>query len=408
MLLLAENETGYKNLLQIASAAQLEGFYYYPRIDHEFLAAHAEGLIATSGCMSAEVPRAILDEGIGRRHARSWTGITKFSATRISSSSCSSTTSPSWKRSTSTLIDLGKHYNARFIATNDVHYINQEDARYQDILLAIQTGSLLSDPNRMRMNDNSYYLRIAAGDGRAVRRSARSDQQHPAGRRALQRGPGPHRLPPAALPGARGQHRRNLPARAVRGRPAAGATADRSSDPNVRQRLEYELGVIHTDGVRHLFPDRVGPVPHGARSRASGTTPAVRQPARWWPIPWTSPWSSRSSHGLIFERFLNPGRISMPDIDLDFQDDRRSEVMEYCANKYGDDKVAQIITFGTLGARAAIRDVGRVMDIPTLRGRPRHQADPATCPATRSPSAKRWRQCPSSRKFTTTPSTCAS
>src|SRR5450759_1559173 len=158
LLLLAENETGYKNLLQIASAAQLEGFYYYPRIDKEFLARHAQGLICTSGCMSAEVPRLIKQDQLdAARRSIDWYyqvfGKDNFFF------ELQQHDVPELEKINRTLLELGPHYNARFVATNDSHYIDPEDAKYQDILLAIQTGALLSDPGRMRMSDGSYYLR---------------------------------------------------------------------------------------------------------------------------------------------------------------------------------------------------------------------------------------------------------
>ena len=158
LLLLAENETGYKNLLKIASASQLEGFYYYPRIDHEFLAAHSEGLICTSGCMSAEIPTALLEnnptEAVRRMNwyydvfgpGRFFVELQHHNIKEITDLN---------RR----LVELGARYSARYVATNDVHYIQQSDARLQDILLAIQTNSLLADKDRMMMTDDSYYLR---------------------------------------------------------------------------------------------------------------------------------------------------------------------------------------------------------------------------------------------------------
>jgi DNA polymerase-3 subunit alpha len=165
LLLLAENETGYKNLLQIASAAQLEGFYYYPRIDKEFLAKHTQGLICTSGCMSAEVPRLIKQGQLdAARRSIDWYyqvfGKDNFFF------ELQQHDVPELEKINRTLLELGPHYNARFVATNDSHYIDPEDAKYQDILLAIQTGALLSDPDRMRMTDGSYYLRSPEEMGR--------------------------------------------------------------------------------------------------------------------------------------------------------------------------------------------------------------------------------------------------
>ncbi len=167
LLLLAENADRLPEPAQDRQRCQLEGFYYYPRIDHDFLAAHAEGLIAPSGCMSAEIPRAIMagDLEAARRKLDWYYEV--FGPDRFFLE-LQQHDIPELETINRTLIDLAKRYNASLIATNDAHYINPEDARYQDILLAIQTGSLLTDPNRMRMNDGSYYLRTPAGDGRAV------------------------------------------------------------------------------------------------------------------------------------------------------------------------------------------------------------------------------------------------
>jgi DNA polymerase-3 subunit alpha len=158
LLLLAENETGYKNLLKIASTAQLEGFYYYPRVDHQFLEKHSEGIICTSGCMSAEVPRMIQHGNLEQaRNTLDWYYNT-FGADRFFLE-LQSHNIKELEQINRNLIDLGRRYDARFVATNDVHYIKPEDARLQDILLAIQTGTVLSDPKRLRMTDDSYYLR---------------------------------------------------------------------------------------------------------------------------------------------------------------------------------------------------------------------------------------------------------
>src|SRR5574338_284355 len=158
LLLLAENETGYHNLLQIASAAQLEGFYYYPRIDHDFLAAHSEGLICTSGCMSAEIPRALLNDNPEEAVKRMNWYYDVFGKdcffVELQQHNIKEITDLNKK-----LLEMGARYSANYIATNDVHYINQGDARYQDTLLAIQTQSLLYEKDRLRMTDDSYYLR---------------------------------------------------------------------------------------------------------------------------------------------------------------------------------------------------------------------------------------------------------
>jgi DNA polymerase-3 subunit alpha len=361
LLLLAENETGYRNLLQIASAAQLEGFYYYPRIDHEFLAQHAEGLICTSGCMSAEIPRLIQQESLeAARRQLDWYyevfGADNFFL-ELQEHDIAEI-----ERINKNLLDLGKRYQARFVATNDVHYINPEDARLQDILLAIQTGCVLSDPNRMRMSDQSFYLRSPEEMAAIFTEvpEAISNTLLVAERCNLDLGFKGYRLPQFDVPPGYSaeSYLRKLCEDGIEQR-----YGTRSLDPQVRQRLEYELGVIHQMGFDTYFLivwdlcryARERGIWYNARGSAAASIVAYTLN-----ITLVDP----LHHGLIFERFLNPGRISMPDIDLDFRDDRRAEMLEYTANKYGGDKVAQIITFGTLGARAAIRDVGRVMDIP--------------------------------------------
>jgi DNA polymerase III subunit alpha len=361
LLLLAENETGYRNLLQIASAAQLNGFYYYPRVDHEFLAQHAEGIICTSGCMSAEIPRMIQDGNLdAARRQLDWY-YEVFGPERFFLE-LQQHDIPELDQINKILLDLGKRYEARFVATNDVHYINKEDARLQDIMLAIQTGCVLSDPNRMRMTSNSYHLRspqeMQAIFGEVP--GALDNTLLIAERCNIDLGFKGYRLPQFDVPAgySADSYLRQLCESGLQRR-----YGPRAGDPVVRQRLEYELGIIHQMGFDTYFLivwdlcryAREQGIWYNARGSAAGSIVAYTLD-----ITLVDP----IEHGLIFERFLNPGRISMPDIDLDFRDDRRAEMLEYTAHKYGDDKVAQIITFGTLGARAAIRDVGRVMDIP--------------------------------------------
>ena len=361
LLLLAENQTGYQNLLQIASAAQMSGFYYYPRVDHEFLGAHSEGIICTSGCMSAEVPKLLQDGNQeAARKQLDWYYDT-FGKERFFLE-LQSHDIPELERINRQLIELGRRYEAQFVATNDVHYVNKEDARLQDIMLAIQTGCLLSDPNRMRMTDNSYYLRtpdemarIFADVPQAIHNTLLIAE-----RCSVDLGFKGYHLPEFPAPEGKTveSYLRELCEAGLVRRYGA-----RSRDKEVRERLDYELGVIHKMGFDTYFlivwdlcsHARQEGIWYNARGSAAGSIVAYTLD-----ITLVDP----IEHGLIFERFLNPGRVSMPDIDLDFPDDRRADMLVYTANKYGDDKVAQIITFGTLGARAAIRDVGRVMDVP--------------------------------------------
>ena len=371
LLLLAQNETGYKNLLKLATAAQLEGFYYKPRIDHDILAQHNHGLIATTGCLSGEIPRAIQRGDMKTaREKMAWYrdvfGRERFFV------ELQSHKIPELPEINRTLIALAKEFGLRLIATNDVHYIKPEDARLQDVLIAIQTGKLLTDPKRMQMTDDTYYLRspqemaeIFAEVPEAIRntllvaemcnvhlRFANAKKEEDKGKYILPAFPVPEGYDAES-------YLRHLCEEGLRRRYGeAGAQT-----PEVRQRLEHELGIIHTMGFDAYFLivwdlveyARKQGIWFNARGSAAGSLVAYALG-----ITMVDP----LEHGLIFERFLNPGRVSMPDIDLDFQDDRRDEMMRYCALKYGEDKVAQIITFGTMKARAAVRDVGRVMDIP--------------------------------------------
>ena len=361
LLLLAENQTGYQNLLKIATAGQLEGFYYYPRIDHEFLAEHAEGLIATTGCMAAEIPRAVERGNIEEARKKLDWYYEVFGPDRFFIE-LQEHEIPELEKINRALMELGPRYQAKYVATNDVHYINPSDAQLQDILLAVQTGSLLTDPKRMRMSDQTYYLKTPEEMSRLFAEvpEALSNTLWIAERCNVDLGFKGYHLPEFPVPeGYNAEtYLRKLCEDGLKWR-----YGSRSSDPEIRTRLEYELNIIHQMGFDAYFlivwdlcryAKQEG-IWYNARGSAAGSIVAYTLD-----ITMVDP----MAHGLIFERFLNPGRVSMPDIDLDFRDDRRAEMMAYTARKYGDDKVAQIITFGTMKARAAIRDVGRVMDIP--------------------------------------------
>jgi DNA polymerase-3 subunit alpha len=361
LLLLAENQTGYQNLLKIASASQLEGFYYYPRIDHEFLAAHAEGLIATSGCMSAEVPRALLRDNPKKAQKHLDWYYEVFGPDRffIELQSHDIPEMPALNRQ---LVEMGKRYQGKFVATNDVHYIDPTDAQFQDIMLCVQTGSLLSDPKRMRMTDNSYYLKSAAEMGALFVDipEALSNSLLIAERCQVDLSSDGYILPEFEVPDGYTvkTYLRHLCEEGLKKR-----YGEYWTDKVYQDRLEYELGIIDQMGFNAYFlivwdlcrHSREEGIWYNARGSAAGSIVAYSLD-----ITLVDP----IEHGLIFERFLNPGRVSMPDIDLDFQDDKRYMLMEYCAHRYGEDKVASIITFGKLKARAAVRDVGRVLDIP--------------------------------------------
>ena len=361
LLLLAENETGYKNLLKISSAAQLEGFYYYPRIDHDFLARHSEGIICTSGCMSAEIPRLLID---GKQdeavRLMNWYydvfGRENFFI-ELQQHNIKEITDLNKK-----LLEMGVKYSARYIATNDVHYINQDDAKLQDILLAIQTQTVLTDPERMRMTDDSYYLRAPEEMSRLFAEvpESLSNTLLIAERCNVDLGFKGYHLPDFPVPEG---YTTESYLRYLCNEGAKIRYGDRATSREVHERIDYELSVIHKMGFDAYFLivwdlcryAKENDIWYNARGSAAGSIVAyVLEITLVDPL----------QHDLLFERFLNPGRISMPDIDLDFRDDRRAEMLEYCTRKYGSDKVAQIITFGTMAPKAALRDVARVMDIP--------------------------------------------
>ncbi|HEY3312416.1 MAG TPA: DNA polymerase III subunit alpha, partial [Anaerolineales bacterium] len=361
LLLLAENETGYKNLLKITSASQMDGFYYFPRIDHEFLAEHSEGLIATSGCMSAEIPRHLIEEKPEEAVRRMNWYYDVFGPDRffveLQQHNITELVSLNKK-----LVEMGAKYSAKFVATNDVHYIEPNDAQYQDILLAIQTGKLLSDPDRMRYESQTFYLRSPQEMSRLFAEipESLSNTLEIAERCQVDLGFKGYHLPEFPVPDGytADSYLRYLCETGLEKR-----YGDLKNDPKIRERLDFELGVINKMGFNAYFLivwdlcryARENGIWYNTRGSAAGSLVAYSLY-----ITLVDP----IHHNLLFERFLNPGRVSMPDIDLDFRDDRRSEMLEYTAQKYGDDKVAQIITFGTMAARGALRDVARVMDIP--------------------------------------------
>ena len=361
LLLLAENEVGYKNLLKITSAAQLDGFYYYPRIDHEFLAEHSEGLIATSGCMSAEIPRNLLNEKPEEAVRRMNWYYEVFGPDRffVELQQHNIAEIVDLNRQ---LVELGAKYSAKYIATNDVHYIEPDDAKYQDILLAIQTGKLLDDPDRMRYESQTFYLRSPEEMSRLFKEipSALANTLEIAERCNVDLSKKGYHLPVFPVPNGMSpeQYLHNLVDQGLEMR-----YANRKHDPIIQERKDYELGVIEKMGFSAYFLivwdlcrfARENGIWYNTRGSGAGSLVAYSLF-----ITLVDP----IKNNLLFERFLNPDRASMPDIDLDFRDDRRSEMFEYAAKKYGDNKVAQIITFGTMAAKGAVRDVGRVMDIP--------------------------------------------
>lgn len=361
LLLLAENDAGYRNLLQLVSRAYLEGFYYKPRIDKELLAEHSQGLIALSACLAGEIPTALMagDRSKALEAAaahREIFGRGNFFLELMDHGL------PEQRPINAGLREISRELEIPLVATNDLHYVRREDASVQDVLLCIQTGKTLKEENRMRFQSQEFYLKSAAemaavfpDEPEALRRTleiaercqVNFDFNH-------------LYLPEFHVP--RGE---NLDSYLVRlCLDGMNRRYPQGAPQAARERLDYELSVLRQMGFASYFlivqdfvnwsrqqGILVGP---GRGSAAGSLVSYVLGITDLDPL----------KYGLLFERFLNPERITMPDIDIDFCYERRSEVIDYVVGKYGADHVAQIITFGTMMARGAIRDVGRVLNMP--------------------------------------------
>lgn len=360
-LLLAQNDLGYRNLLKLASASQLDGFYYKPRIDREFLAHHAEGLIATSGCMAGEIPR-LIDQGNTRlaRERLSW-WIDVFGRDRFFLE-LQEHSIPELTQVNRQLIEWAHDFDLKLIATNDVHYVKSEDAGPHDVLLCVQTGELVTEQDRMRMSDGSYYLKSYPEMMALFKERPDSliNTLAIAEMCEVDLDPRGYHLPPFDVPAGYDAktYLRHLVDEGLKRR-----YGDQAGDSEIQTRKEHELKIIHDMGFDTYFLIVWDLCEFAQRRdiwwnvRGSGAGSLVAYATN---ITSLDPLANQ----LLFERFLNPGRVSMPDIDLDYPDDRREEMINYTIEKYGQENVAQIITFGTMGARASIRDVGRAMDVP--------------------------------------------
>ena len=364
LLLLAENQTGYLNLLELASEAQLTGYYYRPRIDLDFLAAHSEGLICTTGCMAADIPRAIAAGDMTKAHDLMGQYLDIFGPERYFIELQEHSIPELTAINKVLLEEMAPRYNLRFLATNDVHYTTPEEAAPHDVLLCIQTGATVNESRRMRFTDTGYYLKSRAemADLFGHIPGALDNSLLIAEMCNVNLSTKGYHLPVFDVPpgyDAAGYLRELCEAGLVR---RYGEERART-DETLRARLEHELRIIGRMGFDTYF------------LIVWDLCEYARRVDIWWNVRGSGAGSLVAytlgitgidpiANGLIFERFLNPGRVSMPDIDLDYPDDRRHDMVQYAVQKYGQDKVAQIITFGTLGARAAIRDVGRALDVP--------------------------------------------
>ncbi len=360
LVLLAENETGYRNLMRLVSAGYLEGFYYKPRVDRELLEAHHEGIIALSACLAGEIPSLLLNGQVeqARETARYYRDL--FSPDRFYLELHDHGMSEQ-KTVNKALIALAREENIPLVASNDVHYLSRSEATVHDVLLCIQTGKTVDETERMKFESHEFYFKTA--DDMAALFSeypeALQNTLAIAERCLVTRDFNLRRLPEYSLPPGRDadSYLEELCAAGMKRRYSE-VTAP------MQERLDYELKVIEQMGFSHYFlivwdliefSKKNGVLVGPGRGSAAGSLVAYSLG-----ITNIDP----LKYGLLFERFLNPERISMPDIDIDFCDDKRDRVLNYVCEKYGQERVAQIITFGTMAARAAVRDVGRALAIP--------------------------------------------
>ena len=363
LVLLAENNTGYENLMRIVTRGFTEGFYYKPRVDKEVLAEHSQGLIALSGCLKGEVPAALLagDNDAASRAIDDYLDIFGDGNFYLELMDHGI---PEQAQVKEMLVEIGREKGVPLVVTNDVHYVGSDECKPHDYLLCIQTGKMLDEPSRMRFSSEEFYLKspeemaklfpdFPQALANTVEIASRCQVDIPLDKIYL-----PRYDPPEGFD--LDSFLEHLATEGVR---------ERYPDPSeeVEQRLKRELEVIkslHFSGYFLIVWDfvkyakekgiKVGP----GRGSAAGSLVAYALG-----ITTIDP----LKYGLLFERFLNPERIALPDIDIDFSHDRRSEVIDYVANKYGKNRVAQIISFSRLNARAAVKDVGRVMDVPYAR-----------------------------------------
>lgn len=362
LLLLAKNLEGYKNLIQLTSIAHLEGFYYKPRIDWETLVKYHEGLIATSSCMAGEIPQYLIKGEIDKAELRLKDFLQLFGDDYYIELQRHDGLESKLKPLNDELLKLSRKFGVPIIATNDVHYVRADDARAQDALLAIQTRTTLDDKNRFTMMDSpTYYLKSkeemsdlftdlpeAISNTRLI--VDKCDLTIPTGKMIYPKFPTPEGMTPEG-------YLKQMVYEKIESRYP-------NASPDIMKRIDYELEVVCSKGYASYFlitqdfinwaksnGVRIGP---GRGSAAGAIISYILRITSVDPL----------AHGLQFERFMNPQRPSPPDIDVDIADVGRDRVIEYVTEKYGVDRVAQVITFGTMEARAAIRDIGRVLGLP--------------------------------------------
>ncbi len=359
LILLAKNETGYKNLMLLSSEAFLHGFYYKPRIDYDLLAEHAEGLVCLSACLAGDIPQLLLKNRYDDAKAL---------AARLQSIfhgdfyiELQNHGIPEQQQVLPGLRRIAKELSIKTVATNDIHYVERGDAEAQDVLLCIQTQRFVDETNRMRMQTDEFFvkseeeMRLALPDDA----DAIANTREIADKCNVQIAFGVRRMPSFSAPDGMDNeaYLRKLCNEGL-------ARKYPNADDAIRARLDYELSVVSHMGFVDYFLI-VWDFIHFAKSNGIMVGPGRGSGAGSLAVYCLDITDiDPIRYNLLFERFLNPERVSMPDIDVDFCYERRQEVIDYVGRKYGEGHVSQIITFGTMAARAVLRDVGRVLRIP--------------------------------------------
>ena len=371
LLLLCKDQTGYRNLIKLVSTAYLDGFYYKPRIDKDLLAAHSKGLICTSACLRGDLNEALLQKGYDEGRRLAYTYQDMFGKENFYLEIQDHGLDQD-KELIPHLLRLSGESGIPLVATNDVHYLTQGHSASHDALLCIQTGKLLNEPNRMRFTTQEFYLKtreemLKALDGNEdpLNRTWEIAEQCDL---KIEQVANP--FPKFDVPAEHSTDsyfewaaRQGFEKRRGRLEMLAQAGMLKESIAEYNERLDHEIRIIQSMKYSGYFlivwdfirfaKSRDIPVGPGRGSAAGSLVAYSMEITDIDPL----------QHGLLFERFLNPERVSMPDIDIDFCMHRRGEVIQYVTEKYGREQVAQIITFNTLAAKAAIKDVGRVMDM---------------------------------------------
>jgi len=367
LILLAKNNTGYKNLIKLVTLSHLEGFYYKPRIDKETLKKYSEGLIGLSSCLQGEISRIILGSNETKAKAAALQYQDIFGKGNFFLELQHHPNIPEQKTLNNRLKKLAKETSIPLVATHDLHYLNPKDAKAQDVLMLVNTGADPNNPERLTLQGEDFSMRSPAEMEESFRDcpEAIENTEVIAKMCNAEIQLGQIKLPQFKVPGGKApdEYLRELCAQGLERR-----YQEKKNSPEIIKRLDYELDVIKKTGFASYFlivqdfvnwaksqEIVVGP---GRGSAAGSIVAYLLNITNIDPI----------KYNLLFERFLNQERISLPDIDLDFTDVRRGEVIEYVSQKYGRDNVAQIITFGTMAARASIRDVTRALNHPYALG----------------------------------------